>query len=109
MAPLLGAAGLRPETHRYLPGGCGRRGAMGTQVTPAGIPRGGRAVSSQGPSLTPTAEGGGREPGGRTWILAWLRISVGFGGSSTRKISVTFRSHFTLEHPVSSSIKCQVT
>ena len=109
MAPLLGAAGLRPETHRNLPGGCGRRGAVGTQVTPAGIPRGRQGSKLTGPFSDTTAEGGGREPGGRTWVLAWLRISVGFGGSSTRKICVTFRSHFTLKHPVSSSIKCQVT
>lgn len=77
MAPLLGAAGkgLGPETYRNLPGGCGRRGGHSTQVTPAGIP-GWR----QGSKLA--VEGGG---GARGWVLAWLGVSLGFGGSSTRR------------------------
>lgn len=85
MAPLLGAAGkgLGPETYRNLPGGCGRRGGHSTQVTPAGIPGWRQGSKLTGPFSSSTAvEGGG---GARGWVLAWLGVSLGFGGSSTRR------------------------
>ena len=43
---------------------------MGTQVTPVGIPKGRQGSKLTGRFSDTTAEGGGRGPGGRTWVLA---------------------------------------
>lgn len=59
------------------------KGGHSTQVTPAGIPRWRQGSKLTGPfSSGTTVEGGG---GARGWVLAWLGVSLGFGGSSTRK------------------------